>query len=202
MGGPQSPLNMAESPYLEDEIFLVKETIKAQIPVLGFCLGAQLIGEALDARTERSPYKEVGIFPIELTKEGFEDNLLRGLPQQFFVVHWHNDMPGITSEAKILATSKGCPRQIVRYSPLIYGFQCHPEPTKKNIEAMIHHCPSDLIPGKFIQSREELLKSDFATMNKMMMKIMDNFSFYSGIERKHPINLFQKEIPSEYYKST
>ncbi len=174
MGGPQSPLNMVESPYLKDEISLIKKTIKACIPVLGFCLGAQLIGEALGARTERSPHKEVGVFPIELTEEGFEDPILKNLPEYLSVVHWHNDMPGITAEAKILATSEGCPRQIIRYSPLIYGFQCHPEPTKKNIEAMIYHCPNDLAPGKFVQSREELLNNDFISINKIMIQIMDN----------------------------
>jgi len=174
MGGPQSPLNIAESPYLEDEITLIKKSIKAEIPVLGFCLGAQLIGEALGARTEKSPNKEVGVFPIELTAEGCEDPLLKSLPKHFSVVHWHNDMPGITAEAKILATSKGCPRQIIRYSPLIYGFQCHPEPTRKNIEAMIKHCPNDLTPGKFIQSRVEFLNNDFTTINKRMVQILDN----------------------------
>lgn len=174
MGGPQSPLNIAESPYLEDEIALIKKTIKAHIPVLGFCLGAQLIGEALGARTEQSPNKEVGVFPIELTEEGYKDPLLKSLPKQFLVVHWHNDMPGITAESKILATSKGCPRQIIRYSPLIYGFQCHPEPTKDNIATMIKHCPNDLAPGKFIQSREELLSNNFTEINNRMIQVLDN----------------------------
>ena len=130
MGGPQSPLNIREAPYLADEIALIKDTVKCEIPVLGFCLGAQLIGEAFGACTERSPYKEVGVFPIELTDEGERDPLLKGLPNKFSVIHWHNDMPGLTAESKILAASKGCPRQIIRYSSLAYGLQCHPEPTK------------------------------------------------------------------------
>ncbi len=175
MGGPQSPLSMSESPYLEEEILTIKKTIKAHIPILGFCLGAQLIGEALGARTERSPNKEVGVFPIELTEEGCKDPLLKNFPKEFLVVHWHNDMPGLTAEARILAKSKGCPRQIIRYSHLIYGFQCHPEPTKKNIEAMIEHCSNDLAPGKFVQSRKELLHNDFTAINKKMIQILDNF---------------------------
>jgi len=175
MGGSQSPLNIAESPYLADEISLIKKTIKAPIPILGFCLGAQLIGEAFGARTEQSPNKEVGAFPIMLTEEGWGDPLLKNLPEHFLVFHWHNDMPGITAEARILATSEGCPRQIIRYSPLIYGFQCHPELTKKNIEAMIEHCPSDLSPGKFIQSHEKLLNNNFMTINNTMIEILDNF---------------------------
>lgn len=75
MGGPQSPLSLNAAPYLADEIVLVQETMKRRIPLLGFCLGAQLIGEALGARTERSPHKEVGVFPIELTAKGQQDPL-------------------------------------------------------------------------------------------------------------------------------
>ena len=177
MGGPQSPLEIDEAPYLADEIALIRATLKAEKPVLGFCLGAQLIGEALGGRTERSPNKEVGVFPIELTQEGRADPLLAGLPSTFSVVHWHNDMPGLTKDAKILATSKGCPRQIVRYSSLAYGFQCHPEPMKQNIETMIEHCPNDLSPGKFVQSAIEFLAQDFDGINEVMVQILNNFVF-------------------------
>jgi GMP synthase (glutamine-hydrolysing) len=81
---------------------------------------------------------------------------------------------GITADARILATSKGCPRQIIRYSPSIYGFQCHPEPTKENIETMIKHCPNDLAPGKYIQSSEELLSNNFTEINNRMIQILNN----------------------------
>lgn len=176
MGGPQSPLSIEEAPYLADEIALIKESLKYGIPILGFCLGAQLIGEALGARTERSPHKEVGVFPIELTAEGARDALLNGLPKTFPVIHWHNDMPGITAEAKILAASKGCPRQIIRYSSHVYGFQCHPEPTKENIQGMITECPNDLAPGAFVQTAADFLIHDFAAINQMMLHILNNLT--------------------------
>jgi GMP synthase (glutamine-hydrolysing) len=174
MGGPQSPLEIDNDPYLLDEIALAKKAIAARIPVLGFCLGAQIIGEALGAKTERSPHKEVGVFPIALTEDGKKDPLLKGAHARFDVVHWHNDMPGLTKDAKILAYSEGCPRQIVRYSPLAYGFQCHLEAMKSNIEAMIHHCPDDLKPGKYVQAREEFLKANFSEINRTMIQILNN----------------------------
>lgn len=175
MGGPQSPLAIEKAPYLAGEIALIRETLKREKPVLGFCLGAQLIGEALGAKTGRSPNKEVGVFPIELTEEGRQDPLLEGLPQRFDVVHWHNDMPGLTAEAKVLAFSQGCPRQIVRYLPYAYGFQCHPEPMRQNIEAMIRHCPEDLAPGTFVQTAEKFLAQDFQGINQKLIQILDNF---------------------------
>lgn len=174
MGGPQSPLNLSEAPYLREEIALIKNAIALELPILGFCLGAQLIGEALGARTEHSPNKEVGVFPIQLTEDGIKDPLLEKLPARFSVVHWHNDMPGLTADAKILGFSQGCPRQIVRYLPQVYGFQCHPEPMKQNIEAMIHHCPEDLLPGKFVQTAGDMLAYDFGAMNGLMMQILNN----------------------------
>src|SRR5690349_9474416 len=67
MGGPQSAaLDLSNYIYLKEEVDLIRNALNARTPVLGFCLGAQLIGEALGARTERSPHKEIGIYPITL----------------------------------------------------------------------------------------------------------------------------------------
>lgn len=174
MGGPQSPLELDLHPYLRSEIKLTKEALLSNKVVLGFCLGAQIIGEALGARTMRSPNKEVGVFPIQLTSEGYSDPLLEGLPREFPVVHWHNDMPGLTKDARILATSEGCPRQIVKYSERAYGFQCHPEPSREDVEGMTLSCEADLKPGPFVQEKEEFLSSDFVSINKTMHDILDN----------------------------
>ncbi len=175
MGGPQSPLNMKDAPYLIEEISLIKEALNQNKRVLGFCLGAQLIGEALGAKTEKSPEKEVGVYPITLTKEGIDDPLLQGLSQQFPVIHWHNDMPGLLSDSALLAFSAGCPRQIVRYKPLVYGFQCHLEITKEGIQTMIKAVPEDLKPSTFTQNKDELMAQDYDTINKMMFNLLDRF---------------------------
>src|ERR1700733_11637513 len=125
MGGPQSPLALEKYSYLKDEIDLIRQAIRSNKRVLGFCLGAQLIGEALGAKTMTSPEKEVGVYPITLTVEGITDPLFSQLnfPSSFPVIHWHNDMPGITKESVLLAYSEGCPRQVIRYAPMVYGFQ-------------------------------------------------------------------------------
>lgn len=142
----------------------------------GFCLGAQLIGEALHARAERSPFKEVGVFPVTLTDEGERDPLLANVPKEFSVFHWHNDMPGLTKEAVILAKSEGCPRQIIRYSPLAYGFQCHPEMTLQIADELMKHCSNDLVPGKYVQTGEEILGYDYYALNHLhMTQMLNNF---------------------------
>lgn len=173
MGGPQSPLQIDESPYLADEIALIKSALAQSKKVLGFCLGAQLIGEALDAKTSRSPEKEVGVYPITLTDAGKEDNLLQGLGESFPVIHWHNDMPGLTAESALLAFSEGCPRQAVRYRKNVYGFQCHMEITLEGIQTMVAAVPGDLRPSKFTQTVEELMVQDYAVINRLMFTILD-----------------------------
>lgn len=99
-------------PYLIEEINFIKESIQQNKKILGFCIGAQLIGEALVARTECSPEKEVGVYLITLTNEGLKDPLLEGLSQNFLVIHWHNNMPGLLSNSALLGYSAGCPRKL------------------------------------------------------------------------------------------
>ncbi len=177
MGGPQSAASdLNKYPYLKDEVELLRHALKAKIPVFGFCLGAQLLGEALGAPTERSPHKEVGVFPILLTEKGMQDPLLANLPKEFAVTHWHSDMPGLTKEAVILAKSEGCPRQIVRYLPYAYGFQCHPEMTLQGAQELIENCPDDFTSDKYVQDPRDILAHDFyALSHNNMVCILENF---------------------------
>src|SRR3990167_5136868 len=99
MGGPQSPLEINKNPYLADEIELIKKAIKAKKRILGVCLGAQLIGEALGAKAERSPNREVGMYLIELLEDAKYDPVFQKFPAKLDVMHWHSDMPGIAKDA-------------------------------------------------------------------------------------------------------
>ena len=124
MGGPQSPATtIEECPHFDaqKEIAFIKKAVDQGKILLGVCLGAQFIGEALGAHFDHSPNREIGMFPLRLTEEGKQDPIIGAFPEIFNVGHWHGDMPGLTSESKVLAVSEGCPRQIVRYSPKIYG---------------------------------------------------------------------------------
>lgn len=175
MGGPQSSLEVEKYPYLANEIALIKEAILANKPILGVCLGAQLISEALGAKPEKSPHKEVGIFPIELLDEANDDPVFKDFPKRFNVVHWHNDMPGLPNGSVVLGKSAGCPRQIVRFAPNVYGFQCHFEITSKVALGLIANCPGDLEAGLFVQSEEQMFNSNFSSINERMKMILDRF---------------------------
>ncbi len=182
MGGPQSPIgNNSKFPYFnaKSEINLIKQAIKADKFVVGVCLGAQLLGEAFGAKTEKSPFCEIGNFPIELTKEGLEDDKIKHFGKQAIVGHWHNDMPGLTDTAQVLATSKGCPCQIVKYSEKHYGFQCHLEFTNALAELLINSDKtlkqkSQTLP--FVQSPQVIRNSNYSEMNNLLYEFLNKLT--------------------------
>lgn len=175
MGGPQSAVEVDQYPYLNEEVALIKKAIQANKKIFGICLGAQLIGIALGVKAERSPEKEIGVYPVQLTDAGLNDPLLQGFSASIPMIHWHNDMPGLTKEAVLLAYTPGCPRQIIRYLPHVYGFQCHLEITRDNMQGMATHAVHDLKPSRYTQTYDELMQHDYDSINQCMMDILNRF---------------------------
>jgi GMP synthase (glutamine-hydrolysing) len=179
MGGPQSPATSeSECPHFhaKAEIEFIRQAITKDKLLLGVCLGAQLIGEALGAKFDHSPNREIGVFDLTLTEEAKNDPIFSNFPQVFPVGHWHGDMPGLTPTSTILATSAGCPRQVVRYSPKNYGFQCHFEFTPESIEGMIQNSTAELEQYKdlpYIQNAETLRSHDYTEINNKLFKFLD-----------------------------
>lgn len=182
MGGPQSPDTTKEDcPHFDAkaEIYLIQKAVNAGKAVVGVCLGSQLIGEALGANFEHSPEKEIGVFPIQLTEDGLRDEKINHFGANLPVGHWHNDMPGLTSQSKVLATSMGCPRQIVAYSDLVYGFQCHMELTPEVVELLIAEELGFLTNNtvhKYVQKPDEIRSYDLSEMNKMLFQFLDKLA--------------------------
>jgi len=127
LGGPMNVDQTDRHPHLETEVRLIERAMQRKIPILGVCLGAQLIAKALGAKITRSPEKEIGWYPVSPTRAGMEDPLLRhfGACEQIF--QWHGDTFEIPGGAVHLARSPGCPNQAFRYADNIYGFQFHME---------------------------------------------------------------------------
>lgn len=174
MGGPQSTRKLEEFPYLKDEVELILKAIELDKVVLGFCLGAQLIGTALGGMTEESPYKEIGVYPVQLTDEGKKDPLLQGVPDEFIAAHWHGEMAGIPKGSVVLGKSIGCPRQIIRFGKGVYGFQCHMELRRDEVRGVIENCRAEMSEGEFVQSESEFLASDFHPANAVMDRVLEN----------------------------
>ena len=182
MGGPQSPATtQAECPHFDAaaEMSLIAKCVAAGRAVIGVCLGAQLIGEALGARVDHSPEKEIGKFPIMLTRDGLANEKFAHFGAKLDVGHWHNDMPGLTPAAKIIAYSEGCPRQIVEYSKRVYGFQCHMEFNAEVIELLIANADpalETLEQYRFVQQAVALRQNDYSDMNAKLLMFLDKLS--------------------------
>ena len=179
MGGPQSPATtLEECPWFDAqaEMRLIGRAIEEGKTVIGVCLGSQLIGEALGAAFCRSPEKEIGKFPVRLTDAGKANPLFEDFGHELNVGHWHNDMPGLTPQAKVLAYSEGCPRQIVQYGERVYGFQCHMELTPEVVELLIEHSQNDLRRAaefRFVETAEKLRSHDYQEMNQVLFSFLD-----------------------------
>jgi GMP synthase (glutamine-hydrolysing) len=130
----------------------------------------------LGAKHEASPEKEIGKFPITLTEEGLKNEKVAHFGKTLSVGHWHNDMPGLTAGAKVLAYSEGCPRQIVEYNPLVYGFQCHMEFTREVIALLIAASGNKLAGmtrHRFVQQPDALHQNDYSEMNEKLFVFLD-----------------------------
>jgi GMP synthase-like glutamine amidotransferase len=136
-GGGQSAWEVEAFPYLETECGLVRDAMERGIPVLGLCLGAQLIARALGAEVRRAESKEIGFFPVSLNTTGCSDPLVNALPSVFPATHWHGDVFEIPQSGECLGSSAMTPHQILRCGPRCIGFQFHLEMTPALFEELV-----------------------------------------------------------------
>jgi GMP synthase (glutamine-hydrolysing) len=122
-----------ELDYLRRELGVLEIALATGKPVLGICLGAQLIARALGASVHRNPVKEIGWAPVERTDAGRIDPLLAGFQDPETVLHWHGETFDLPAGATWLAFSKDCAHQAFRYGASVYGLQFHLEATPEMI---------------------------------------------------------------------
>lgn len=131
LGGPMSVND--DLPYLRREMDFVTRAVARRQPVLGVCLGAQLIARALGAPVYRNPVKEVGWFDIHPTETAAADPLFAALNQTETVFHWHSETFDLPPDATLLAYSGACRNQAFRLGAAVYGMQFHLEITPEMI---------------------------------------------------------------------
>ncbi len=128
-GGGQSAWEVEAHPYLEREAELVREAVRAGKPVLGLCLGGQIMARALGAQVRRAAKKEIGFFPVTLAEAAESDPLAGLFPRTFGAAHWHGDIFELPTGAVGLASTNMTRHQLFRFGERCYGFQFHPEMT-------------------------------------------------------------------------
>ena len=162
MGGPMGVYEQAEYPFLLQEIRLIEAALKAEKPVLGVCLGSQLLASALGAEVKKRDHKEIGWFPVALTEAASTDRLFSEVERSFWAYHWHGDMFDLPGGAVSLASSAQTQCQAFVYGVRAYGLLFHLEATQKIVEDMVRGFAGELdeekIEGAGIiaQTREHL----------------------------------------------
>jgi len=133
-GGPMNVYQEDQYPFLKAENTAIRHAVDQAVPLLGVCLGGQLLAKALGAAVTSTPVPEVGLLDIELTEEGRRDPLFSAFPARPKVVQWHSDTFAVPGGGVLLATSAACRHQAFRFGETAYGLQFHVEVTPEMIE--------------------------------------------------------------------
>jgi GMP synthase (glutamine-hydrolysing) len=135
-GGSMSSLDDGRYPFLEHDRLAIGEALRREMPLLGVCLGAQLIALTLGARVMPAPQREVGFLPVALNPAGRQDPILSALPDGALCFQWHEDTFDLPAEAIALATGESGITQAYRVGSAL-AVQFHPEVTADELDEWI-----------------------------------------------------------------
>jgi GMP synthase-like glutamine amidotransferase len=175
LGGPMNVYEEALYPWLAGEKDLLRATIAAGRPILGICLGAQLLADVLGGKVTRNREREVGWFEVAATPEAKRSPIFGGLPLRYTALHWHGDTFSIPPGALHAARSEACANQAFEVDGRFVGLQFHLEATTESVSDLIAAGAGDLAPGPFVQTAEEIRRPDprMAASNRLMEAVLD-----------------------------
>lgn len=168
LGGPMNVDDEAKYNWLKEEKIFIKEVIASGKIVLGICLGAQLLAQALGAKVYPNKEKEIGFFPVSKTKWGKQDEVFSNSPDKWNVFHWHGDTFDLPVEAVHLFESEACKYQVFRKGNCT-GIQFHPEVDSGLLRSMIANERHELVKGPYVHTEEEILANDITEENRAAM---------------------------------
>ncbi len=179
MGGPMGVFDEEQYPWLAPEKEFLKKVIDSGRPVLGICLGAQLLANVLGAHVQKNIVKEIGWYPVSLTPPGWSSPVFKGIPATFDAFHWHGDMFRIPEGGLQTANSEACPNQAFTWNDRVVGLQFHLETTRESLESLVSNCADELrVESEYIQRPEEILAEgrDYTPMRQNLFQLLDNMA--------------------------
>ena len=174
MGGPMSVWQEPVHPWLALEKRLLRQVLEADKPVLGICLGAQLLAEVLGGRVYPGEHKEIGWFEARATTESDATVLAGVLPDAFETFFWHGDTFDLPQGATPVAASAAFPNQAFCYGRAV-GLQFHLEVTPQWVRRLAERDADELVPAPFIQPASEILgrpDTAYTTNNALMSRLL------------------------------
>jgi len=156
MGGGMNIYQHRDHPWLVTEKEFLRGAIDAGKPILGMCLGAQLLADVLGGKVYQNPEKEIGWFPVEITDRSAP---LGDFPACMIVMHWHGDTFELPPSVRVVAKSEGCPRQAFVFGDRVVGLQFHLEMGAIQVADLVHVSMDELVPARFVQTPEQLMQT-------------------------------------------
>jgi GMP synthase (glutamine-hydrolysing) len=141
-GGAMNVHEVEENPWIDEEMALIADGLARELPVLGMCLGGQLLAATSGGRVTRAPEPEIGWHDVEKTEEAAGDPLVGTLPERFLAYQWHSYQAELPPDGVLLARSRVC-AQVFRVGDSAWGAQFHAEVTAAMVEAWIRNYRSD-----------------------------------------------------------
>jgi GMP synthase-like glutamine amidotransferase len=178
LGGPMSVNDEDTLPWLVREKQFVRDAIARRIPILGICLGAQIIASAMGARVHQNPLKEIGWFPVRAVPA--PPGTLR-LPQECMAFHWHGETLDLPAGAVHLAKSDACENQAFQLNRNVLGFQFHLETTLHSASALLENCAQEIVAGPFIQSDMELRSVPLSLYQEINARMNNVLSYLAAM---------------------
>jgi GMP synthase-like glutamine amidotransferase len=175
MGGPMNVDQHAGHPWLVAEKALVEQAIAAGRPVLGICLGSQLIARALGAEVRPSGMEEIGWFEVQLSADGQRSPAFAGFPSRFTAFHWHGDTFAMPPGCVPLMHSAACAHQAFALGRRVIGIQFHLEVTADNVRTWLAHLSPDAGPWVQPAARLHAASAPFAASNRLMQQLLENW---------------------------
>lgn len=180
MGGVMSVNDEAIYPWLKQEKDWIRQFMVLNKPVIGLCLGSQLIASCLGAHVTKNKYEEIGwwsIFKVDGAAQHDATQRIFDFPDDVLALSWHNDTFELPENAVLLAGSAACPNQAYQYKHNVLAFQFHPEITPTNLALFLEEKP-DITnkDGTYIQSFEELTHTSsdtFKPANDLLNRAVD-----------------------------
>ena len=166
LGGTMCAMDTEAHPFLTDVKAFMAGGLLADLPMLGICLGGQLLAEVAGGRVHRNRNSEKGVRQIQRT--GTPSDLFAGLPMEFVSFHWHDDAFDPPPGAPVLARTAICPHQAFQAGPRAYGLQFHPEVTREIVTTWSEKTGA---PPEHIHS----LKQNRSAYRTASLAILDNF---------------------------
>lgn len=173
LGGPMSVNDVAEFSWLALEKEYLRDAVVSGKPVLGICLGAQLIASALGARVYRNVEKEIGWLPVEGVATTAHS--VFSFPPSVQAFHWHGETFDLPPTAVHLARSEGCDNQAFQIGTSVIGLQFHLETTPESAQSIVSNCRDELVPARYVQREEEILSAPteaYQSINRLMGDIL------------------------------